>query len=178
MLLPIKALVVQDNAEEGIVDVDFAVVFDETHFPEFVHEKIDSRPSGANHLREHLLRYFGEPLVRTASRAIVCEQQQVRASRFSRGVEELIDQVRFDSEISRQHVAMKRSENSCSPWSTRIISFLSITTQLVGAIVVAVATQSEFPARQPSPKKLAGAQDRDNGFFAGSLTTVSLAPPS
>jgi putative NADH-flavin reductase len=34
-------LVVQDNAEQGIANVDFAVaVADETQFPEFVHEKI------------------------------------------------------------------------------------------------------------------------------------------
>jgi hypothetical protein len=32
---------VQDNTQEGIVDVDLAVVFDEAQFPEFVHEKID-----------------------------------------------------------------------------------------------------------------------------------------
>jgi hypothetical protein len=32
---------VQDNTEEGIVDLNLAVVFDEAQFPEFVHEKID-----------------------------------------------------------------------------------------------------------------------------------------
>ena len=34
-------LVVQDNAEKGIVNFDFAVVFDKTELPEFVHEQID-----------------------------------------------------------------------------------------------------------------------------------------
>jgi hypothetical protein len=32
---------VQDNAQEGIVDVDLAVVLNKAKFPEFVHEKID-----------------------------------------------------------------------------------------------------------------------------------------
>ena len=35
-------LIVQDNTEEGFVDMDLAVVvLDETQLPEFVHEKID-----------------------------------------------------------------------------------------------------------------------------------------
>ena len=48
-------LVVQDNAEEGIVDVDLPVVLDEAQSPEFVHEKIDPGPRCANHPRKHLL---------------------------------------------------------------------------------------------------------------------------
>jgi len=55
-------LLVQDNAQEGIIDVDLAVVLDEAQFPEFVHEKIDPGPRRANHLRQHLLRYFGQHL--------------------------------------------------------------------------------------------------------------------
>jgi hypothetical protein len=35
------SLLVQDNTQEGIVDVNLAVVLDEPQFPEFVHEKID-----------------------------------------------------------------------------------------------------------------------------------------
>ena len=57
-------LVVEDNTQEGIVDVDLAVVLDEAQFPEFVHEKIDPGPRCANHLRQHLLRNFGEHFLR------------------------------------------------------------------------------------------------------------------
>jgi len=35
-------LVVEDYTQEGIVDVDLAVVLDKAQFPEFVHEKIDA----------------------------------------------------------------------------------------------------------------------------------------
>jgi len=35
-------LVVEDYAQERIVDVDLAVVLDKAQFPEFVHEKIDT----------------------------------------------------------------------------------------------------------------------------------------
>ena len=31
----------QDNTQEGIVDVDLAIVFDEARFPEFVHKEIN-----------------------------------------------------------------------------------------------------------------------------------------
>jgi hypothetical protein len=49
-------LLVQDNTEEGIVDLNLAVVFDEAQFPEFVHEKIDpgkpaSRLKSSTYLR-------------------------------------------------------------------------------------------------------------------------------
>src|SRR6267142_6198935 len=52
------SLVVQDNAQKGIVDVDFAVVPDKAEFPEFVHEKINPWARRADHLRQHLLRYL------------------------------------------------------------------------------------------------------------------------
>jgi hypothetical protein len=39
---PLKAnLFVQDDTEEGIVDLNLAVVLDKAQFPEFVHGKID-----------------------------------------------------------------------------------------------------------------------------------------
>jgi hypothetical protein len=41
--------VVQDNAEERIVDVDLAVVSDIAQCFEFVHEEINSRSRRANH---------------------------------------------------------------------------------------------------------------------------------
>ena len=48
-------LVVQDNTQEGIVDVDLAVVCDEAQFLEFVHEQIDPGPRCADDLRQHFL---------------------------------------------------------------------------------------------------------------------------
>ena len=96
--------VVQDNTQERIVDVDLAVVLDEAEFPEFVHEKIDPRPRRANHLRQHLLRYFGKYLLRMAWRAIAREQQQSARQAFLGGVEELIYQILLDSDVSRQHI--------------------------------------------------------------------------
>jgi hypothetical protein len=41
----------QEDVEERAVNVKAAVVFDEPQLPELVHELIDSRPSGPDHLR-------------------------------------------------------------------------------------------------------------------------------
>ena len=62
-------ILVQDNTQEGIVDLNLAIVLDEAQFPEFVREKIDPGPRCANHLRQHLLRYFGKRFVGMARRA-------------------------------------------------------------------------------------------------------------
>jgi hypothetical protein len=99
-------LVVQDNTQEGIFDVDpAAVVLDKSQFPEFVHEKIDARPRCANHLSQHLLGYFGKCFLKFARRSEAREQEQSARQSFLAGVEELVYQVLFDSDVSRQHVS-------------------------------------------------------------------------
>src|ERR1700730_18516838 len=61
---------------------------------------------------------------------------------------------------------MKRSENSCSSWSTRIVCFFLMTSAVVGVIAVAVPIQIVCPARHPSPKKIAWSQNRHDCLFA------------
>jgi hypothetical protein len=67
-----SSLLVQDDTQEGIVDVNRAVVLDEAQFSELVHEKIDSRACCTDHLRQHLLRYLGKHSLRLVRRAITC----------------------------------------------------------------------------------------------------------
>ena len=57
------ASLVQHDAQERTVDFNPSVVFDETQFPELVHEKIDPRARCADHLRERFLRDLGEQAV-------------------------------------------------------------------------------------------------------------------
>ena len=57
-------LLVQNDAQEGVVDVQPAVILDEAQFPEFVHEKIDPRPRCTDHLGQHLLRLALRPIAR------------------------------------------------------------------------------------------------------------------
>jgi len=63
-------LLAQDNTQQRFVDVDLTVVLDEPQIPELIHEIIDSGPRCANHFSQHLLRYFGNHLLRLVLRAI------------------------------------------------------------------------------------------------------------
>jgi hypothetical protein len=98
------SLVVQHDTEEGIVHSDLAVVLKEAQFPEFVHEEIDPGPRSSNHPGQNLLGYFGEHLLKLARRAITREQQQSACQALLAGVKELVNQVSFDPEVSRQHI--------------------------------------------------------------------------
>jgi hypothetical protein len=48
-------LVEQDHVQQGIMDLDFSVVFYKTQFAEFVHEKAHARSGRADHLRQRFL---------------------------------------------------------------------------------------------------------------------------
>jgi predicted PurR-regulated permease PerM len=43
--------ILQDDGQEGVVDLQAAVVFDESELPKLVHEEVDARARGADHLR-------------------------------------------------------------------------------------------------------------------------------
>jgi hypothetical protein len=62
---------VQDDTQEGIVDLKSAIVMNEAQFPEFIHEKINTRASCANHFRQHLLGYSEKQLLRRGLLAVV-----------------------------------------------------------------------------------------------------------
>jgi hypothetical protein len=85
---------VQDYAEKGVVDRYSTVVMDEAQFPEFIHEEIDSGARRPDHLRQSLLRYFGDHFLRLVLLAIASEQQQSAGQPLFAGVKELIDQSR------------------------------------------------------------------------------------
>ena len=76
------------------------VVLNEAEFPEFVHEKVDSRARCSDHLRQHLLGNFGKHLFWLGFLAIPGEQQKSAGQPFLAGVKKLIDQVFLDSDVS------------------------------------------------------------------------------
>ena len=68
-------LLVQDNTQEGSVDMKPAIVLNEAQFLEFVHEEIDPAARCPDHFRQRLLRYFGKHFLRLVLLAIPSEQQ-------------------------------------------------------------------------------------------------------
>jgi hypothetical protein len=54
-----NCLFVQDNTQEGSVDVETAIVLNEAQLPEFVHEEVNPGAGCSDHFRQSLLRYFG-----------------------------------------------------------------------------------------------------------------------
>src|ERR1700683_187435 len=89
------------------MNVKAAVVLNEAHSLEFVHEEIDARARSANHLREHLLRYFGNYPLWLALFSIPGEQQQRASQTLFGGIKELIYQVLLDSNVPGKHIRDK-----------------------------------------------------------------------
>ena len=81
-----------------------AIVVNEAQFPEFIHEEVYPGACRANHLRQHLLGYFWKHLCRPVLSAIARQQQQSTRQPLLAGVEKLIDQVLFDSDVPPKHV--------------------------------------------------------------------------
>jgi len=98
------SLLVQNNRKQRLVDLDLAVVFDEPQFSELVHEEIHSGTRGSHHARQSVLGDFRQYAIRLVLFAIARQQQKRSRKAFFAGVEELIDQVFFDSDITCKHV--------------------------------------------------------------------------
>jgi hypothetical protein len=64
----------------------------------------DARARGADHLCQHLLADFGNHRLRLAVFAKVRKQQKRPGKTFLAGIEQLIDQIRFNADGPRQKV--------------------------------------------------------------------------
>src|SRR5690349_11170854 len=69
-----KQLIVENYIEQRAVDLQTAVVVDESQFPEPVHEEANPRAGGPNHLGQGLLTYFGNHALGHAFLAEMGEQ--------------------------------------------------------------------------------------------------------
>jgi hypothetical protein len=69
-------LVVQNHVQQGIMDLDFSVVFDKTQFAEFVHEKTHARSGRAYHLRQRFLAELSHDRLRLPFLAEICKQKK------------------------------------------------------------------------------------------------------
>ena len=95
-------LVVQNYIQQGIMDFQFSVVFDKTQFAEFVHEKAYARSGRADHLRQRFLTELSHDRFRPAFLAEICKQKEKSGEAFFARIEQLIDQVLFNSTVPRQ----------------------------------------------------------------------------
>jgi hypothetical protein len=84
--------------------VESAVGVNEAQLLKFAHEQIDSRPRGANHLRQHFLRYPRDKFVGLIFLPVTSEYQKSASQPFLGGIEELIDQIFLDSYVPGDHM--------------------------------------------------------------------------
>src|SRR5208337_3988075 len=97
-------LVVQDDVQQGIMDLDFSVVFDKTQFAEFVHEKAHARSGRADHLRQRFLTKRSHDRLWPAFLAKICKEKEKPGKALFARIEQLIDQVLFNSTVPRQQI--------------------------------------------------------------------------
>src|SRR5436190_14548881 len=76
-------LVVQNHVQQGIMDFQFSVVFDEAQFAEFVHEKAHPRSGRADHLRQRFRLNFPTIGSGLPSLPKFASRRRSRARRFS-----------------------------------------------------------------------------------------------
>jgi hypothetical protein len=97
-LLPIVYLrpLLQDRVQQRTVNLYSAVVADEAQFSEFVHEGTDAGSRRADHLRQRPLIETCVDGLRAALLAEIGEQQKQTRKSLLAGIEELIDQIRFN----------------------------------------------------------------------------------
>src|ERR1039457_6803399 len=95
-------LVVQNNVQEGFVNLDATVVFDKAELAKAVHEEADPRPGCPDHFRQSLLRDLGDKLFRFAGLSKLRHQQENSGQTLFAGVEELIDKIGLSLDAADQ----------------------------------------------------------------------------
>src|SRR5688572_18525864 len=97
-------LIVQHHVQQRTVYLNAAVVFDEAEFSEFVHEEAYTCARCSHHLRERFLTDLRDDGLRPALLAEVREQQQKSCQSLLAGIEQLVDEVLFDTNCAGQKV--------------------------------------------------------------------------
>ena len=106
--------------------------------------------------------------------AVAREQQQSARQPFLAGVEKLIDQILFDSDVSRQHVSDEAVGELVFPVEhANHLVFLN--DEHGGRCNRGRSRHANGLARKaPFPKKIARSQNRHDGFFAGLIDHSKL----
>ena len=96
----IGGMIVQHHVQQRPVNLDPSAVFDKPEFAKSIHEEAHAGAGGADHLRESLLRDFGNDSFRFARLAELSHQQQNPRQPLLAGVEELVDQIGLNAHTS------------------------------------------------------------------------------
>src|SRR3979411_670543 len=84
-------LLVQNHVQQGFMDFDFSVVFDQTQLAELVHKKTHAGSGRADHLRQHFLTVLSDDRLRTAVLAEICKEKEKSGEALFARIEQLID---------------------------------------------------------------------------------------
>src|ERR1700730_9228845 len=88
----------QNDVQQGAVNFQVAVVFNEAQFPEFIHEVTDARPRGADHLREGLLADLRNYLLRSAVLAKIRQEEKSSCQTPLARIEQMTKQFLLDEQ--------------------------------------------------------------------------------
>jgi hypothetical protein len=97
-------LLIVKNIQKRTVNAQLTVVLDESQFAEAIHEEADSGAGGANHLCQGFLADFGNHGLWSPVFAELGEQQQGACQALFAGVEELINQIFLETNVTDQQV--------------------------------------------------------------------------
>src|SRR5688572_17300081 len=100
----LSGLVAQQDAQQGTVNLQVAIVADEAQRPEFVHEMADPWSRGADDLGQCFLADRRGDVLRALFLAEVRQQEQRPGQPLFARVEELIDQVLLDAAVAGQQM--------------------------------------------------------------------------
>ncbi|HXO87196.1 MAG TPA: hypothetical protein VN885_01015, partial [Candidatus Acidoferrales bacterium] len=100
----LRGLVDENHVEEGTVHGETAVVLDETEPPEFIHEEADPRPSGSHHFGKRFLADLGKDGFGLAGLPVLREKKKRAGEAFFAGIEKLIHQIGFETNVARQNM--------------------------------------------------------------------------
>src|SRR5712675_2766750 len=94
----------EDDIQQGAVNLQVTVVGDEPQLAELVHEKTDSRASSADDLRQRLLTDLRNHRLGLVFLSEVSQQEQDPRQPLLTCIKELVYQVRLNSNIAGEYI--------------------------------------------------------------------------
>jgi hypothetical protein len=159
-------LIPKKYSDERIRNSQSAVVVDESKFLESIHKKVDPSARRTDHLCQNLLADFGDDLSSPFCLSKVCEQQERSGKTLLNGIKELVDQVRFDSEIALQqefHEYIRKFRIDVQRREQTALGYSADNAVREGDRARNVEA---MPGNNRLAQKISGSQNADDNFFA------------